>query len=83
LIILVLIHLVFLHETGSNNPLGLNRNLYKISFHNYYTLKDLLGFIILIILLIFIVIEFPYILGDPENFVIANSIVTPVHIQPE
>lgn len=83
LVILVLIHLLFLHETGSNNPLGLNRNLYKISFHNYFTLKDLLGFIILIIIFLTIVIEYPYILGDPENFVIANSIVTPVHIQPE
>lgn len=83
LIIFIIIHLIYLHETGSNNPLGVNRNYYKIIFHNYFTLKDILGFIILIFLLIYIVIENPYILGDPENFVIANSIVTPVHIQPE
>lgn len=83
LIIFIIIHLIYLHETGSNNPLGVNRNYYKVIFHNYFTLKDILGFIILIFLLIYIVIENPYVLGDPENFVIANSIVTPVHIQPE
>lgn len=83
LVMLVLIHLIFLHETGSNNPLGVDRNNYKIIFYNYFVLKDLLGFVLFFILIIFIIFEFPYILRDPENFIIANSIVTPVHIQPE
>lgn len=83
LLIIVIIHLIYLHETGSNNPLGLNRNFYKISFHNYFTLKDSLGYLIILLIYIIIVLEIPYILGDSENFLIANSIVTPVHIQPE
>nr|AHA52451.1 cytochrome b [Histeromerus sp. QL-2013] len=83
LVVMVMIHLMFLHETGSNNPLGLNSNFYKISFHNYYTLKDFLGFVFLILVLLIIIYESPYLLGDPENFIMANSMVTPVHIQPE
>nr|YP_010758770.1 cytochrome b [Binodoxys acalephae]WEX30815.1 cytochrome b [Binodoxys acalephae] len=83
LIMFMMIHLMYLHETGSNNPLGVNSNYYKVIFHNYFTLKDILGFIILIFLLMYIVMENPYVLGDPENFVMANSMVTPVHIQPE
>nr|YP_003734791.1 cytochrome b [Spathius agrili]ACJ06265.1 cytochrome b [Spathius agrili] len=83
LVVMVLIHLMFLHETGSNNPLGLNSNFYKIVFHNYFSIKDLMGFLWLFWFFILIIFEFPYILGDPENFVMANSMVTPVHIQPE
>lgn len=83
LVFIIIIHLIFLHNTGSNNPLGLNRNFYKIIFHNYFTLKDFLIFLIIILLLILLIFQNPYILGDPENFIMANSIVTPVHIQPE
>jgi len=80
---LILIHLLYLHQTGSNNPLGLNRNIDKLPFHPYFTIKDLLGFVItLILFLTFILLE-PYTLGDPENFIPANPLVTPVHIQPE
>ena len=80
---LTIIHLLFLHQSGSNNPLGLNSNSDKISFHIYYTIKDLIGFLILIITLTFIAIFYPNILGDPENFIPANPIVTPIHIKPE
>lgn len=80
---LAIIHLLFLHQTGSNNPLGLNSNTSKIPFHNYYTVKDIVGFIILLSLLIFIVFFTPNILTDPENFIPANPLVTPVHIKPE
>lgn len=83
ILFLVIIHLVFLHDTGSTNPIGLNRNYYKIPFNPYYTIKDIIGFIIIISILILISILNPYILSDPENFNIANSIITPVHIQPE
>lgn len=77
------LHLLFLHQTGSNNPLGLNRDSDKIPFHPYYTSKDLIGFLILITLLIFLAIFTPNLLTDPENFIPANPLVTPVHIKPE
>jgi ubiquinol-cytochrome c reductase cytochrome b subunit len=80
---LVMIHLIFLHETGSNNPLGLNRNFDKIPFHPYFTIKDILGFIIAIYLLTILSIKAPYLLGDPDNFIPANPISTPAHIKPE
>nr|QVT11029.1 cytochrome b [Muscidifurax sinesensilla] len=83
IIILVMIHLIFLHETGSTNPIGLNSNMNKIPFNPYFTIKDFLGFIILIIMLLLICLLYPYILSDPENFNPANSMVTPLHIQPE
>nr|ASY98520.1 cytochrome b [Anaxarcha sinensis] len=79
----VMIHLLFLHQTGSNNPLGVNSNIDKIPFHPYFTFKDILGFIILFIILSLISLKEPYILGDPDNFTPANPLVTPVHIQPE
>lgn len=80
---LVIIHLLFLHQTGSNNPLGINRNVDKIPFHPYYSSKDLVGFIIILILLILLTLYNPNLLGDPDNFTPANPLVTPVHIQPE
>ena len=78
-----IIHLLFLHQSGSRNPLGLNRNNDKIPFHPYYSCKDLTGFIILIILLIILTIISPYLIGDPDNFIPANPIITPNHIKPE
>nr|YP_010730281.1 cytochrome b [Blepharipa zebina]WEG23122.1 cytochrome b [Blepharipa zebina] len=78
-----MIHILFLHETGSNNPLGLNSNIDKIPFHPYFTYKDIVGFILLIMLLILLVLINPYLLGDPDNFIPANPLVTPIHIQPE
>nr|BCP51380.1 Cytb [Valvata hokkaidoensis] len=78
-----MIHLLFLHEKGSNNPLGLNSNMNKVTFHSYFTFKDIVGFVFLFIFLTIIVMEYPTILSDPENFIQANSSVTPIHIQPE
>nr|AYQ18981.1 cytochrome b [Scymninae sp. 4 ACP-2013] len=78
-----MIHLLFLHQTGSNNPLGTNSNLDKIPFHPYFSYKDLLGFLIMSFLLLLIVMFTPYKLGDPDNFIPANPLVTPIHIQPE
>nr|YP_010730255.1 cytochrome b [Blepharipa latigena]WEG23070.1 cytochrome b [Blepharipa latigena] len=78
-----IIHILFLHETGSNNPLGLNSNIDKIPFHPYFTYKDIVGFILMIMLLILLVLINPYLLGDPDNFIPANPLVTPIHIQPE
>nr|AFX69296.1 cytochrome b [Pseudoxiphophorus bimaculatus]AFX69297.1 cytochrome b [Pseudoxiphophorus bimaculatus]AFX69302.1 cytochrome b [Pseudoxiphophorus bimaculatus]AFX69304.1 cytochrome b [Pseudoxiphophorus bimaculatus] len=78
-----LVHLVFLHETGSNNPIGLNSNTDKISFHPYFSYKDLLGFIFLLATLVILSLFSPNLLGDPENFTPANPLVTPPHIKPE
>nr|WGO58079.1 cytochrome b [Rhabdoblatta omei] len=80
---MVMIHLLFLHQTGSNNPMGLNSNIDKIPFHPYFSVKDTFGFIILIMLLTILTLKEPYILGDPDNFTPANPLVTPIHIQPE
>jgi len=80
---IVIIHLLFLHQTGSNNPLGTNRNIDKIPFHPYFSFKDLFGFIFIIIRLTLLTLINPYLLGDPDNFIPANPLVTPIHIQPE
>nr|UOU85264.1 cytochrome b [Hydrotaea ignava] len=80
---MTMIHLLFLHQTGSNNPIGLNSNIDKIPFHPYFTYKDIVGFIIMLMILILLVLISPNLLGDPDNFIPANPLVTPVHIQPE
>nr|WDE82129.1 cytochrome b [Contopus cooperi] len=80
---LTLIHLTFLHETGSNNPLGISSDCDKIPFHPYFSTKDILGFIILFLPLMTLALFSPNLLGDPENFTPANPLVTPPHIKPE
>nr|UCU06765.1 cob [Campsosternus auratus] len=80
---LSMIHLIFLHQTGSNNPLGTNSNIDKVPFHPYFTYKDLFGFNFTLMILTLLTLYNPYMLGDPENFTPANPLVTPVHIQPE
>nr|AJR21087.1 cytochrome b [Chlorothraupis olivacea] len=80
---LTLVHLTFLHETGSNNPLGIPSDCDKIPFHPYYTIKDILGFVLMLSLLISLALFAPNLLGDPENFTPANPLVTPPHIKPE
>lgn len=77
------LHILFLHETGSRNPLGLNRDSEKVSFHSYYSVKDLFGYVLALFLFLMVVFLAPFFLGDPENFVPANPLVTPAHIQPE
>ena len=77
------IHILFLHQTGSNNPLGINSNTDKIPFHWYYSSKDILGIFVLIATLSYVIIFFPSLFGDPENFSPANPLITPVHIKPE
>nr|URX54485.1 cytochrome b [Neotermes sp. 8 AB-2022a] len=80
---MVMIHLLFLHQTGSNNPMGLKSDTDKMPFHPYFTMKDIAGLIILIMVLSTLSLSDPYLLGDPDNFTPANPLVTPVHIQPE
>nr|YP_009003586.1 cytochrome b [Microcaecilia unicolor]AGZ19069.1 cytochrome b [Microcaecilia unicolor] len=78
-----IIHLVFLHETGSNNPTGLNSNPDKITFHPYFSSKDVIGFVFMFSSMTLIALFYPNLLADPENFVPANPLVTPPHIKPE
>lgn len=79
---LVILHVIALHLTGSNNPLGILTKQ-RINFFSLYVVKDLLGIFLLVYILILLIIYNPWILGDPENFMNANPLVTPVHIQPE
>nr|YP_009406977.1 cytochrome b [Stygiocaris lancifera]ASA39513.1 cytochrome b [Stygiocaris lancifera] len=78
-----MVHILFLHQTGSNNPLGIPSQVNKISFHPYFSFKDIVGFIVLLFTLTMITLLDPYLLGDPDNFTTANPLVTPAHIQPE
>nr|YP_010547116.1 cytochrome b [Nycteribia parvula]UYK51618.1 cytochrome b [Nycteribia parvula] len=80
---MTMIHLMFLHETGSNNPMGLNSNLDKIPFHPYFSLKDLIGFIIMMMMILILIMYNPYLFNDPDNSIPANPLSTPPHIQPE
>nr|ARH54102.1 cytochrome b [Arachnobas tricolor] len=80
---LIGIHLFFLHQTGSSNPLGTSSNIDKIFFHPYFTFKDLVGFLIMTSSLTILTLQYPYLLGDPDNFTPANPMITPIHIQPE
>nr|BAP74393.1 cytochrome b [Hynobius sp. KUHE 22889] len=78
-----IIHLLFLHETGSNNPTGIMSNMDKVPFHPYFSYKDALGFLIMLTVLFILSLLSPNLLGDPDNFTPANPLVTPPHIQPE
>nr|AAW82812.1 cytochrome b [Myoictis leucura]AAW82816.1 cytochrome b [Myoictis leucura] len=80
---LAMVHLLFLHETGSNNPSGINPNADKIPFHPYYTIKDALGLMFLFLVLLLLALFSPDMLGDPDNFSPANPLNTPPHIKPE
>nr|AJG41749.1 cytochrome b [Odontobutis potamophila] len=77
------LHLLFLHETGPNNPMGLSSNTDKIPFHPYFSYKDLLRFAILLRTLISLALFSLNYLGDPDSFTPANPLVTPPHITPE
>nr|ADA72091.1 cytochrome b [Paramesotriton labiatus]ADA72092.1 cytochrome b [Paramesotriton labiatus] len=78
-----IIHLLFLHETGSNNPTGVPSDQDKVSFHPYFSYKDLLGFLLALLTLVLIALIMPNLLVDPENFIPANPLMAPPHIKPE
>lgn len=83
LIVLVMVHLLFLHFTGSSNPLGLESNFDKIKFLPYFLVKDLVPLIGIMVMVCLIICLFPLDLGDPENFNPASIYTTPTHIKPE
>lgn len=79
----VIFHLFFLHEIGSNNPVGLSSDCDKVVFHPYYRIKDIYGFGIFFMFFIIICLVSPYVFMDVENFLSSDPLVTPIHIQPE
>ncbi len=81
----VVLHLVALHQHGSNNPLGIDRKgpQDSIPFHPYYTVKDLFGLFVFLLVYAAFVFFFPNVLGDPANYIPANPLATPEHIVPE
>jgi len=83
ILMLIIIHLTYLHQTGSRNPIRINLNLDKIPFHPYFTFKDLYGAIFIIIIFLNFNLIYPFKLIDPDNFISANPLITPPHIQPE
>nr|AEP27505.1 cytochrome b [Barynotus obscurus] len=80
---LIIVHLMFLHQSGSSNPIGTKSNMDKVPFNPYFILKDLVGFIVMLMFLTILTLKNPYFLSDPDNFIPANPLVTPIHIQPE
>lgn len=83
ILIIIILHIYFLHLTGSSNPLGTNRNLYKIPFNLYFSIKDIFGLTLVLLFFTILILQYPYYLNDPDNFIPANPILTPTHIQPE
>lgn len=77
------LHIFYLHGTGSNNPLGVLSDTDKVPFHWYYRVKDIFGFAVLIRALSVLVLLFPLALSEADNFIPANPILTPPHIVPE
>nr|AGT27894.1 cytochrome b [Noctilio albiventris] len=80
---LAMVHLLFLHETGSNNPTGIPSDTDMIPFHPYHTIKDILGLMLMLSVLSALVLFSPDLLGDPDNYTPANPLNTPPHIKPE
>jgi len=80
---LAILHLTLLHIDGSSNRLGISTNVSKISFYPYCYVKDMLGLLIMFVMLSYLVFFNPNVLGHSDNYIMANSLVTPAHIVPE
>nr|YP_025795.1 apocytochrome b [Tupiella akineta]AAQ18754.1 apocytochrome b [Tupiella akineta] len=78
-----IVHIAALHHKGSNNPLGINSAADKIAFYPYSVAKDLVGFVIFMIVLSVLIFFAPNLLSHPDNYIPANSLVTPLSIMPE
>lgn len=83
ILMVTIIHLVFLHEFGSNNPLGVSSELDNIPFIPYYGIKDTFSIIFFLLIFLIFVYFFPDVLGHFDNYIKANNLVTPAHIVPE
>jgi quinol-cytochrome oxidoreductase complex cytochrome b subunit len=82
---IVVLHIVALHQHGSNNPIGIDTKSPQdtIPFHPYYTVKDMFGLGVFLILFFGFVFFAPNFFGEPDNYIEANPLVTPPHIVPE
>lgn len=80
---IVTTHLLILHSTGSNNPIGVRRDIDKVQFHPYFSTKDLNFVAVAFVISAAISFFAPFLIGDPVNMIPANPIQTPLHIQPE
>ena len=80
---LAVVHIIALHTTGSNNPIGVDSNIDKVPFHPYYSIKDVFGYTIFGIGYAYLIYFEPNLLGHPDNYIVANPLVTPEMIQPE
>jgi quinol-cytochrome oxidoreductase complex cytochrome b subunit len=80
---MTLVHLSLLHQWGSNNPLGINTNVDTVPFYPYFYVKDLFSFLFFVVVFSIFVFFFPNVLGHSDNYIVANSLVTPPHIVPE
>jgi len=77
-------HLIVLHDTaGSGNPLGISGNYERIAFAPYFIFKDLITIFAFIFVLSLFLFFMPNVLGDSENYVVANPMQTPAAIVPE
>jgi ubiquinol-cytochrome c reductase cytochrome b subunit len=79
------LHVVAVHITGSTNPTGVDVQTPRdtVSFHPYFTAKDSVGLVVFLIVFAFFVFFAPNFFGEPDNYIKANSLVTPPHIVPE
>lgn len=81
---IVILHLLFLHEFKSSNPIGVNTHYSdKIYLSPYFIIKDILGLVYFLIIYFFMVFYFPNYLGHTDNYIEADPLVTPAHIVPE
>jgi len=83
LTVLAFMHLIALHQHGSNNPLGVTSSLDRVPFYPYYIFKDLVGFFVFFLVLAFFVFFAPNAMGHPDNSIAANPMQTPISIVPE
>ena len=82
---IIVLHIVALHQHGSSNPIGIDTKgpQDQLPFHPYYTVKDLYGLGVFLVLFFFFVFFAPNFFGEPDNYIEANPLQTPPHIVPE
>ena len=83
LLALSIIHIMLLHEFGSNHPLGIYFRTDGFAMAPFYIVKDMFGINMMLIFLAYLIFLVPNLLGHPDNYILANQLVTPTHIVPE
>ncbi|MFO1035995.1 MAG: cytochrome b/b6 [Geminicoccaceae bacterium] len=84
IVAVVFLHILALHQFGSNNPVGIDvAKKDKIPFHPYYSIKDMFGIAVFMLVFALFVFYAPNVLGHADNYIPANPMVTPPHIVPE